>query len=59
MTPEELRPIVEAAGSVNEFAALIDASPRTVYCWLDGTRRIRPTVAAFIRGLKKPEDLSE
>ncbi|WP_435018535.1 hypothetical protein TA3x_000512 [Tundrisphaera sp. TA3] len=54
MTPEELRPIVIAWGGVEKFAARIKAKPRTVYCWLDGTRRIRPTVEELIGNLKNP-----
>jgi hypothetical protein len=51
MTPDELRAIVDAWRAVEKFAALIDARPRTVYGWLSGERRIRTTIAAFIRSL--------
>lgn len=52
MTPEELKPIVEAWGGPEKFARLIDVKERTVKAWLYGERGIKPPVAKLIRSLK-------
>lgn len=52
MTPEELKPIVEAWGGPETFAKLLDVRPRTVESWLRGERGIKPPVAKLILSLK-------
>lgn len=52
MTPDELKPIVEAWGGIDKFAALIDAKPRTVKAWIYGERNIQPPIAKLIRNLR-------
>ncbi len=59
LTPEELKPIVEAWGGPKKFAAIIDAKERTVKAWLYGERNIKPPIAKLIRSLKPPKPRKE
>lgn len=43
MTPAELKPLVDGAGGVKPFAALLRVTPRIVYYWLDGSSPITPS----------------
>lgn len=52
MTPQELRPIVDAWGGVEKFARILDVSNRTVSYWLAGTHKIKPPIATLIRSLE-------
>ena len=52
MTPEQLKPVVEAKGGVDRLAKRLGVTPRTVYRWLDGTRRLGPVAAKLIRTLR-------
>ena len=51
MQNEELRPIIEAWGGPERFAAVMHVQPRTVYRWLDSSRKISPMMAKLIRML--------
>ena len=51
MTSAELSKIVERWGGVDNFARLMHVQPRTVYRWLDGSRKLSPMAAALIRTL--------
>lgn len=55
MTPEELKPIVEAWGGPEKFAKLLDVKPRTVNSWLRGERGIKPPIVKLIQSLKPPK----
>ena len=59
MTPEELKPIVDAWGGVEKFARMLDVSNRTVSYWLAGTHKIKPPVAMLIRSLKPKKPRKE
>ena len=52
VTPEQLKPVVEAKGGVDRLAKRLGVTPRTVYRWLDGTRRLGPVAAKLIRTLR-------
>lgn len=52
MTPEELKPIVEAHGGPELFAPLIGVKPRIVYYWLRGERNMEEPTEKLIRTLK-------
>lgn len=54
ISPAELKPIVDAWGGPEKFAAIIDAKERTVKAWLYGERKIKPPIAKLIRSLELP-----
>ncbi|QEL19277.1 helix-turn-helix domain-containing protein [Limnoglobus roseus] len=51
MTRAELETIVMSWGGVDNFAKVMHVTPRTVYYWLAGTRRITPMAETLIRML--------
>lgn len=59
MTPDELRPIIEAWGGVEKFARILDVSNRTVSYWLAGKHTIKPPIAKLIWQLQPPTTRKE
>jgi DNA-binding transcriptional regulator YiaG len=55
MTPAELKPIVDAWGGPEKFAAILGVGQRIVYYWLDGKRNMSEPTAKLIRSLKPPK----
>ncbi len=55
MTPDELRPIVDAAGGVEAFAAAMTPrlTPRYVYMLLAGSRKLSRSTALLVRQLEE------
>jgi DNA-binding transcriptional regulator YdaS (Cro superfamily) len=47
-TLAELRAYIKRTSSIHEFAALCEASPSTLYSWLNGNRKIRQAPAERI-----------
>lgn len=53
MTPDDLRPLVNAAGGAKPFASLLRVTHRIVYYWLDGSTPITPSRGDQIRRLAR------
>lgn len=54
LTPSELKPIIDAWGGPEKFAAMLEVGPRIVYYWLAGKKRISKPMSRLIRMLTPP-----
>jgi hypothetical protein len=50
----ELRAIIARYDSVEAFAGAVPVSPRAVFYWLSGERKMHPAMAARVRSLNPP-----